>query len=72
MSKKDLISMDGTVVEDLSNGKYRVELDNGHTIVAYIGGKIRLHNIKIIVGDTVTVEVSPYDVYNGRIVYRKK
>lgn len=72
MAKKDLISTEGVVVEDLSNGKYRVELDGGHEITAYIGGKMRLHNIKIIVGDTVTVEVSPYDVYNGRIVYRKK
>lgn len=71
MGKGNLISMEGTVIEDLSNNKYKVELDNGFIVTAYIGGKIRINNIRIMVGDIVTVEISPYDVTNGRIVYRK-
>lgn len=71
MAKGKLIPVEGRVVEDLSNNKYRVELDNGIMVTAYIGGRIRVHNIKILVGDVVTVEVSPYDIANGRIVYRK-
>jgi translation initiation factor IF-1 len=71
MGKGNLISMEGTVIEDLSNNKYKVELDNGFVVTAYIGGKIRINNIRIMVGDIVTVEISPYDVTNGRIVYRK-
>ena len=71
MGKGNLISMEGTVIEDLSNNKYKVELDNGFIVTAYIGGKIRINNIRIIVGDIVKVEISPYDVTNGRIVYRK-
>lgn len=71
MGKGNLISMEGTVIEDLSNNKYKVELDNGFIVTAYIGGKIRINNIRIIVGDIVNVEISPYDVTNGRIVYRK-
>lgn len=71
MGKGNLISMEGTVIEDLSNNKYKVELDNGFVVTAYIGGKIRINNIRIMVGDIVTVEISPYDVANGRIVYRK-
>ena len=71
MGKGNLISMEGTVIEDLSNNKYKVELDNGFVVTAYIGGKIRINNIRIIVGDIVKVEISPYDVTNGRIVYRK-
>lgn len=71
MGKGNLISMEGTVIEDLSNNKYKVELDNGFVVTAYIGGKIRINNIRIMVGDIVNVEISPYDVTNGRIVYRK-
>lgn len=71
MGKGNLISMEGTVIEDLSNNKYKVELDNGFIVTAYIGGKIRINNIRIMVGDIVKVEISPYDVTNGRIVYRK-
>ncbi len=71
MGKGNLISMEGTVIEDLSNNKYKVELDNGFIVTAYIGGKIRINNIRIMVGDIVNVEISPYDVTNGRIVYRK-
>jgi translation initiation factor IF-1 len=70
--KTQLITVDGTVIEDLSNCKYKVELDNGNEIVAYIAGKLRKNNIRIIVGDRVTLELSPYDLYNGRITYRKK
>ena len=71
MGKGNLISMEGTVIEDLSNNKYKVELDNGFIVTAYIGGKIRINNIRIIVGVIVNVEISPYDVTKGRIVYRK-
>ena len=71
MGKGNLISMEGTVIEDLSNNKYKVELDNGFIVTAYIGGKIRINNIRIMAGDIVKVEISPYDVTNGRIVYRK-
>ena len=70
--KTQLITMDGTIIDDLSNCKYKVALDNGSEIVAYIAGKLRKHNIRIIVGDRVVVELSPYDLYNGRITYRKK
>lgn len=71
MPKGKLIPVEGRVVEDLSNNKYKVELDNGVVVNAYIGGKIRINNIKIIVGDVVTVELTPYDITTGRIVYRK-
>ena len=71
MPKGKLIPIEGRVVEDLSNNKYNVELDNGVVVNAYLGGKIRVNNIRILVGDVVTVEVSPYDVTTGRIVYRK-
>lgn len=71
MAKGNLIGVEGTVTDNLSNNKYRVELDNGMEITAYLGGKVRMHNIKIMVGDLVTVEVSPYDLTTGRIVYRK-
>jgi translation initiation factor IF-1 len=70
--KQGLIKAEGNVVQDLSNGKYKVVLDNGHEITAYLGGKIRSNNIRILVGDEVTVEMSVYDLTNGRIVYRKK
>ena len=70
--KTQLITVEGTVVEDLSNCKYKVELDNGTEITAYIAGKLRKNNIRIIGGDKVELELSPYDLYNGRITYRKK
>jgi translation initiation factor IF-1 len=70
--KQGLIRAEGVVTNDLSNGKYKVALDNGHEVVAYLGGKIRNNNIRILVGDEVTVEMSMYDLSNGRIVYRKK
>jgi len=70
--KTQLIMVDGTVIEDLSNCKYKVLLDNGNEVNAYIAGKLRKNNIRIIVGDRVSIELSPYDLYNGRITYRKQ
>ena len=72
MAKKDLIKQDGTVVESLGNAKFRVELENGHTILAHIAGKMRMYYIKILPGDRVSVEMSPYDLTKGRITYRYK
>ncbi len=69
MSKEEAIEVEGTVVEALPNAMFRVELDNGHRILAYISGKMRKYFIKIIPGDKVTVEVSPYDLIRGRITY---
>jgi translation initiation factor IF-1 len=64
--------MDGTITETLPNAMFRVKLDNGHEILAVISGKMRMHYIKILVGDKVTVELSPYDLSKGRITYRYK
>ena len=64
--------MDGTISETLPNAMFRVKLDNGHEILAVISGKMRMHYIKILVGDKVTVEMSPYDLTKGRIIYRYK
>ncbi len=72
MSKEEAIEVEGTVVEALPNAMFRVELDNGHRILAYISGKMRKYFIKIIPGDKVTVEVSPYDLIRGRITYRAR
>ena len=72
MSKQSAIKVDGTVIEALSNSMFRVELDNGHEILCHISGKIRTNNIRIMVGDSVCVEMSPYDLTKGRISYRKK
>ncbi len=69
---KDVIELQGTVVESLPNAMFQVELENGHTILAHISGKIRMHFIKILPGDRVTVELSPYDLSRGRITYRFK
>ena len=69
---KDSIRVDGEVKEVLPNTMFRVELENGHEILAHISGKMRLHFIRILPGDTVTVEMSPYDLNKGRIVYRKR
>ena len=72
MAKEDAIEVEGTVVETLPNAMFRVELDNGHRVLAHISGKMRMHFIKILPGDKVTVELSPYDLTRGRIVYRTK
>jgi translation initiation factor IF-1 len=71
MPKEDAIEVTGTVVETLPNAMFRVELENGHRVLAHISGKMRLHFIKILPGDKVTVELSPYDLNRGRITYRK-
>lgn len=70
MSKKETIEVEGTVTEGLRNAMFRVELTNGHRVLAHISGKIRLHFIKILPGDKVLVELSPYDLTRGRITYR--
>ncbi|MCB1156402.1 MAG: translation initiation factor IF-1 [Leptospiraceae bacterium] len=72
MAKEEAIVVDGTVVEPLPNAMFRVELENGHKILAHISGKMRMHYIRILPGDKVTVELSPYDLTKGRITYRKK
>lgn len=72
MPKEDAIEFDGKVTEALSNGKYRVELDNGHSVIAYLSGKMRKFYIRIVLGDRVRVAVSPYDLQRGRIVYRER
>ena len=70
MAKEDLIEMNGVVDEVLPDAKYRVTLDNGHMLVAYSAGKMRKHHIKIIAGDKVSLEISPYDLSKGRITFR--
>jgi len=72
MPKEEPIQVEGTVVETLPNAMFRVELENGHRVLAHISGKMRMHFIKILPGDRVTVELSPYDLTRGRIVYRSK
>lgn len=72
MAKQNAIEQDGTIVEALSNAMFRVELENGHEIIAHISGKMRLHYIKILPGDKIKVEMSPYDLSKGRIVFRYK
>lgn len=72
MSKEDAIELEGTVVEPLPNAMFKVELENGHLVLAHISGKMRMHYIKILPGDRVTVELSPYDLDRGRITYRYK
>jgi translation initiation factor IF-1 len=72
MPKEDAIEVTGTVVETLPNAMFRVELENGHRVLAHISGKMRMHFIKILPGDKVTVELSPYDLNRGRITYRAK
>lgn len=72
MSKEDFIEKEAKVIEVLPNTKFRVELDNGHQLIAHVSGKIRINNIRILPGDKVTVEISPYDLTRGRITYRKK
>ena len=72
MAKQSAIEQDGTIVEALSNAMFRVELENGHEIVAHISGKMRMHYIKILPGDKIRVEMSPYELSKGRIVFRYK
>ena len=72
MSKQAAIEIDGTIVEALSNAMFKVELENGHIIVAHISGKMRMHYIRILPGDKVRVEMSPYDLTKGRITWRAK
>jgi len=72
MSKEDAIEAQGSVTETLPNAMFRVKLDNGHIILAHISGKMRMHFIRILPGDKVTVELSPYDLTRGRITYRFK
>ena len=71
MAKDDVIEIEGTVVETLPNAMFKVELENGHTILAHVSGKIRMHFIRILPGDRVVLEISPYDTSRGLIVYRK-
>ena len=72
MAKEEAISMEGTVAEALPNAMFRVELENNHTVLAHVSGKMRMHFIRILPGDKVTVELSPYDLTRGRITYRYK
>ena len=71
MPKKDAIEVDATVLEALPNAVFKVALENGHEILAHVSGKMRMHFIRILPGDSVTVELSPYDLTRGRIVFRK-
>ena len=72
MSKQDVIEVEGTVVEALPNAMFQVKLENGHVVLAHVSGKIRMHFIRILPGDSVTVELTPYDLKRGRITYRFK
>ncbi len=72
MAREDLIEVQAKVVEVLPNTKFKVELENGHVVLAHVSGKIRMNNIRILPGDNVTVELSPYDLTRGRITYRRK
>lgn len=72
MAKEDVIQVEGTVIEPLPNAMFKVELENGHKVLAHISGKMRKHFIRILPGDKVSVELSPYDLSRGRITYRYK
>jgi translation initiation factor IF-1 len=72
VAKQDVIEVEGTVIEPLPNAMFRVELENGHKVLAHISGRMRMNFIRILPGDRVTVELSPYDLSRGRITYRKK
>ena len=72
MSKEEAIEVSGKIIENLPNAMFRVELENGHKVLAHISGKMRMHFIKILPGDKVTIELSPYDLSRGRITYRFK
>jgi len=72
LSKEDILTISGTVYEVLPNAMFRVELENKHKIIAYLGGKMRKNDIKIIQGDNVDIEMSPYDMTRGRVIYRRR
>jgi translation initiation factor IF-1 len=72
LGKEDAIELEGTVIEPLPNAMFKVELENGHVVLAHVSGKMRMHYIRILPGDKVTVELSPYDLSRGRIIYRYK
>ena len=72
MSKQDMIEVEGTVIESLPNATFQVELENGHRLLAHISGKLRMNHIRILPGDKVKVEMSPYDLTKGRITWRTK
>ena len=72
MAKEEATEVEGTIIEPLPNAMFRVELDNGHKVLAHISGKMRMHYIKILPGDRVTVELSPYDLTRGRVTFRSK
>ncbi len=72
MAKEDTIEMQGEVVENLPNATFRVKLENGHVVLGYISGKMRMHYIRILPGDKVTLELTPYDLTKGRIIFRAK
>ena len=72
VAKEENIAVEGTVIETLPNAMFRVELENGHRVLAHISGKMRMHFIRILPGDKVTVELSPYDLSRGRIIFREK
>ena len=72
MAKQDVIEIEGQVVDTLPNAQFKVKLENGHEILAHVSGKIRMHYIRILPGDRVTVEISPYDLTRGRITFRHK
>jgi len=72
MPKEEAIQVEGTVIEALPNARFRVELENGHRVLAHVAGKMRMHFIRILPGDKVTVELSPYDLARGRITFRNK
>ena len=71
MAKEDVIEVEGTVIEPLPNAMFKVELENGHQILAHVSGKLRMHFIRILTGDKVVIQLSPYDLSRGRITYRK-
>jgi len=72
MAKDDVIEVDGVVLESLPNTMFKVKLENGHELIAHVSGKIRMHYIRILPGDKVTLEISPYDLTRGRITFRHK
>ena len=72
MSKSDIIEAQGKVIDLIPGGKFKVELDGGHEVIAHVSGKMRVNNIRILPGDTVVLELSPYDLTHGRITYNKK
>lgn len=72
MAKEDLIKLEGEVIEVLPGAMFRVKLENGHEVLSHISGKMRMNYIRILVGDKVTIEMSPYDLSKGRIIYREK